>query len=366
MRVEWLESIADLRHRDWDLLTGDGDLFRCCDWLDITASSDPGLVEAPRYLMVGDDSGPLAGSPVYILPRDTIPDPLVRVDLVQRAALTRSQPERDWSAALLPGMLCGGWVPFDSRIMAARRDGGAQALSLALDAMLEYGDERGVSSFTFMYVADEASGLRQELSRRGFVAFPAPPRAVMEISWPDFRGYLAALKAGRRQTVRADERMLAEAGVTFEIGPFAAQDVPAFARLATATASRHEPESSEAEMRRWLATMQRQPHMPTAVIKASLDGQLCAFLLLVEWRGVLYPQHCGIDYQLKGKLPVYFGMLFYNSIRYALERGIHRIEYNIGSADVKRSRGCALTPQWTMVHAADQEVRDALSQACAA
>jgi uncharacterized protein len=366
MRVEWLDSITELRQRGWDQLTGDGDLFRCCDWLDITASSDPGLVEAPRYLMVADDRGPLAGSPVYILPRDTIPDPLVRVDLVQRDALSRSQPPRDWAAELLPGMLCGGWVPFDSRIMLAGRDRGAQAMSLALDAMLEYGDQRGVSSFSFMYVADDARELREELARRGFAAFPAPPRAVMEIAWPDFGGYLASLRKGRRQTVRADERMLAEAGVTFDVGPFAAQDVPAFARLATATASKHEPESSEQEMERWLATMQRQPHMPTAVIKASLGGQLCAFLLLVQWRGVLYPQHCGIDYELKGKLPVYFGMLFYNSIRYALEHGVHRIEYNIGSADVKRSRGCALTPQWTMVRAADQQVRDALSRACAA
>jgi uncharacterized protein len=366
MRVEWLDTIGELRQGGWDLLTSDGDLFRCCDWLDITASSDPGLVEAPRYLMVSDHAGPLAGSPVYILPRDTIPDPLVRVDLVHREALARSQPPRDWAAALLPGMLCGGWVPFDSRVMLARRDGGVQAMSPALDALLEYGDERGVSSFTFMYVADESHQLREELAGRGFATLPGPPRAVMEITWPDFNGYLASLRAGRRRTVKEDERMLAEAGVTFEIGTFAAPDVPAFARLATATANRYEPEASVAEMARWLATMQQQTHMPTAIIKASLNGKLCAFLLLVEWRGVLYPQHCGIDYELKGKLPVYFGILYYHTIRYALDRGIHRIEYNIGSADVKRSRGCALTPQWTMVRAADQEVRDALCQACGA
>jgi uncharacterized protein len=363
MRVEWLTSIAELRDRNWDQLTEDGDLFRCCDWLDITASSDPGLADPPRYLMVFDDDGrPAAASPVYIQTADALPDPLVRVDLVQRDTLSRSPAPRDWSADLMPSMVCGGWVPFDSRALVAPGQRGAAALRVLLDELTDFATARGAATTTFLYTDAQNSLLRDALAERGFLSTPTLPRAVMDIAWPDFDGYLAGLRKSRRHTARADERMLAEAGVRFSFDEFTAADVPDFARLAMATASKYEPESSEAELSRWLITMQEQTHIPTVVVRASLGDQLCGYVLLVEWRGVLYPQHCGIDYAMKGKLPVYFGVVFYQTIRYALEHGIHRIEYNLGSSDVKESRGCTLAQQWTYVRTQDPAVQAALSE----
>jgi hypothetical protein len=363
MHTEWLSSIPELRERNWDLLTRNGDLFRCCDWLEITASSDPDLAEPPRYLMVLDDGGrPLAASPIYIQTAGAIPDPLVRVDIVLREALSRGDEPRDWCTDLMPGMVCGGWAPTDSRLLLAPGPLAEAALGMALDELIRFSGERDAASMAFLYVDSANRSLRRALSERGFLVFPAPPRAVLSTPWRDFSGYLDSLRTSRRQSVRSDERRLAEAGVTFELSEFAPADVSTFARLATATASKYEPEASEPEMERWLATMQQQAYFKTVVVRAKLDGRLCGYLLLVEWRGVLYPQHGGFDYELKGKLPVYFSVVFYQTVRYAMRRGIHRIEYSLGSGDVKESRGCAMHQQWSFARAMNPDVHAALTK----
>src|SRR5215471_13595889 len=200
MRTEWLGSIPALRQRQWDSLTNDGDLFRCCDWLDITASSNPELAERPCYLMVSGNGRPLAASPVYILTPDAIPDPLARADLLHRPALSRAEPPRDWAKDLMPGMICGGWAPFDSRILLAP-DAGEAPLNAVLDELERYAKQRDVASAAFLYADDGNLPLRGALARRGFLEFPVMPRAVMDITWPDFDGYVASLHRGWRQAV---------------------------------------------------------------------------------------------------------------------------------------------------------------------
>jgi hypothetical protein len=362
MRAEWLRTIGDLRQRDWDALTGDNDLFRCCDWLDLTAASDPEMAGAPEYLMVlDDDSRPLAGTPVYTQTADAMPDPMVRVDVVQRRALARGTAGRDWAGDLMPGLLLGGWAPFDSRVLLCGDDRRPAALSMALDGLEGVADRKGAASMAFLYVDGGNTDLRAELTRRGFTSAPAPARAIMTIGWDDFEGYLHSLRKKRRSSVRAEERQLAQAGVRFELGELTAADVPVFARLSFATGSKHEAEIIEAEMARWLAALQRSG-FPVMILRATLAGALCAFLVLVEWRGVLYLQHIGIDYELKQKLPVYFALVYYEPIRYAIRSGIRRVEFSIGSEDIKRSRGCELLPQWTYVRARDPEVQASLAE----
>jgi predicted N-acyltransferase len=359
MHVEWLRTIDDLRERDWDALTEDTDLFRCCDWLELTAASDPEMAAAPQYLMVlGDDSRPLAGTPVYVQTADAMPDPMVRVDLVQRQVLS---PGRDWAADLMPGLVLGGWVPFDNRVLLGVGASRPVALAMALDELEDFARRSDAASMSFLYVDDSNADLRQELSRRGFVSATAPARGVINVSWDDFEGYLASLSQNRRSAARGDQRKLAEAGVSFEMVELTAADVPVFARLAYATGSRHEPETVEAEMARWFGALQRSD-VPVMILRATLAGTLCGFTILVEWRGVLYSQHCGIDYELKKTLPVYFSLAFYEPIRYALRRGIRRIECSIGSDAVKSSRGCDILPSWTYVRACDPAVQADLTE----
>lgn len=362
MHVEWLRTIDDLRQREWDALTEDSDLFRCCDWLDLTASSNPEMGAAPEYLMVlGDDLLPMAGAPVYVQTAEAMPDPLARVDVVQRQVLSRSGARRNWTDDLMPGLVLGGWAPFDSRVLLGGGARRSAALAMALDGLEDFANRSGIASMSFLYVDGGNADLRQELSRRGFVSAVAPSRAIMNVGWDDFGGYLSSLSKKRRSTVRADVRILAESGVRFELGEFAAADVPAFARLAYATGSRHEPETVEAEMERWFAALQRSG-IPIMILRATLAGALCGFLILIEWRGVLYTQHCGIDYELKGKLPVYFALVYYEPIHHAIRRGIKRIEFSIGSEAAKRSRGCELLPQWTYVRASDPDVQASLAE----
>lgn len=364
MQAEWLESVSDIRPRGWDSLTGDGDLFRCCDWLEITAASDPDLAEQPRYLMVFDDAGqPAAATPVYVQVADKVPDPLARVDLVLHDVLTRSGAPRQWSDELLPSVLCGGWVPYDTRVIlhpgqATELHRGATGK--ALDELAAYAGRRDYSSIVFLYVDEQNHLLREALTEHGYIEIPAEPRAVMDIDWPDFAGYLASLPRKGRQSVRADERRLAAADVVVEVAQFTEADVPLAARLALGTASKYEPDSSLAEMERWLETVARQQLVPVRIVRARLGDRVCGFMLMVEWRGVLYSQHGGFDYAIKGNLPVYFGVVFYAGIRYAIDRGLRRIEYSLGSSEVKKSRGCSLPRQRSYVRVLNPDTEAAL------
>jgi predicted N-acyltransferase len=95
------------------------------------------------------------------------------------------------------------------------------------------------------------------------------------------------------------------------------------------------------------------------LVLARERGRPCGFVLLAQWGDILYAQHCG--HRVEGEAPVYFGTVFYEPIRFALARGLRRIDYSVGSDPAKLRRGCRKVGQRAFVLAFDEAAQTRLS-----
>ena len=92
----------------------------------------------------------------------------------------------------------------------------------------------------------------------------------------------------------------------------------------------------------------------------STTWDLVGFALLYRWRHELYARIVGFDYE---RLPpdsrVYFTIMFYEPIRYAITNGIKVIDYGLETGDAKVGRGCVLAPRWSVTYnAADPNAQN--------
>jgi len=90
------------------------------------------------------------------------------------------------------------------------------------------------------------------------------------------------------------------------------------------------------------------PH-ESVVAMAACGDVIRGFAALAHWRQELYPRNVSFDYGFQRKLPLYFAVVFYEPVKYAIRNGVKRIEYGIGSLDAKISRGCRVVPLYGYV-----------------
>ncbi|MER6105433.1 GNAT family N-acetyltransferase [Streptomyces sp. NPDC001832] len=102
--------------------------------------------------------------------------------------------------------------------------------------------------------------------------------------------------------------------------------------------------------------------LPKPEATASLGGHLAGFVLTFTHGGEMYARQAGFDYEAQGKLPLYFGLVYYELLRIALSEGISQIHYSTGSDRVKLSRGCTPRRQIAYVKARRAEQMEQLSR----
>jgi predicted N-acyltransferase len=97
------------------------------------------------------------------------------------------------------------------------------------------------------------------------------------------------------------------------------------------------------------------------VLTAHRAGTLVGFVLVFLDGDEVYARQAGFDTAVTGRLPVYFGLVYYELIRVAGEWGARRIYYSTGSGAVKRSRGCRAVEQFAYVKVLDPAASIALA-----
>jgi uncharacterized protein len=232
-------------------------------------------------------------------------------------------------------------IGYHRSLTAGERD---RAARLVLDAFDELAAGYGAGTGAFLYLPEGSEPhLERALLARAYLPTVLGGECSLDVPWPDFEGYLAHFRSGRRHTLRGDIQRFSRAGCTVEMGGVELLG-DELAPLQAATQTRYGHHTDPARTARWYARVRAELPRYARVSVARRGADVLGFGLFYEARGELYARAAGFDYgRLDGERS-YFSVVFYEPIRYAIAAGLGRIHYGIEGYEAKLERGCELRP----------------------
>jgi uncharacterized protein len=314
----------------------------------------------PTYLLARDGHGVLRAC-LACYPLDArSPFPFCRLDLV----LEHSGVEHETSQAPMPNLFCGGRFPSHTRVAVDARLGPSErraAVEAVVDRAEEAAREQGLRSLAVLYVDEGNDILRRALEKRRFLVFASETASSLEVP-ATFEDYLGRLDGRRRNAVRRDRRKLADAGVELSVRRLAPELVGELVALEANLNAKYGTPFDPAAARAGYDALLRSAPEHALVATAEIEGRICGFVLLLRWRDELYARQVGFDYERQGSLPVYFGVVFYEPIGYAIREGLARIDYATGAQGTKRTHGCSRLGQYAYVRCFDDGLHARLAR----
>jgi hypothetical protein len=187
--------------------------------------------------------------------------------------------------------------------------------------------------------------LRVSLDKQGFIQISAPPNTMLATPFKTFNEYLASLSKKVRWDVKDKIRRFEEAGGRIEQRIHLDEDATAVYELFQRTCQAHEGQEIAWPVQANFAIFERVETLGDShrMLLAYIGDRLIGFLMLVESGDTLFFKFCGLDYELSRDSMAYFN-LFYEGIRYGIERGCRQVSLGPTSYFNKQRLGAELRP----------------------
>ena len=346
MTVERDTERLDLRR--WDALPPPGGFYATSPWL---RHAERTARVRPYYLIASQWR---AAMPAYPLDGED-PYALCRADVVLGQITGKTLP----TDALLPVLACGARNPGYTFIASGQR--AEQAIVAEFVRESEgLAHEAGLKAVSYLYVHRDDTALEQELAGAGYVGFPGKAAYSLDVP-PSFDDYLSRFNSHRRRTIKQEIRQLTEAGVAYRVEPLTSDLAARLAPMEAQLFARHGTPGNERTLGAMMTSLAENLAGNAEVMLAELNGKICGFAVLLSTENELYGRDIGYDYQVKGRLPVYFGVAYYEAIRLAQQRGLGTLYVGTGTGEAKLSRGCQATPTRAWVKSLDPAANDRLA-----
>ena len=341
LQVELLEGVSALAPEAWNALVGEASPFLEWEWL--ASLEEAGCVGAdsgwdPRPLVIRDGERLVAACPLYA--KQHSEGEFVFdwgwADAAQRAGLD-----------YYPKWLVG--VPFTpvsgARLLAAPGVDRAEAAGWLGGALRELCEQSGLSGVHVNFCApDEVAALQE----RGWMLRVGIQYHWRNAGYTSFDDYLGHLKSKRRNQVRRERRVVAEAGVEIEVQRGDGIDDALFEPLFQcyrATVDAHFYGRRYLNRRFFELLRQRFRHRLCFVV-ARRDGEVLAGTTNVEKGDALYGRYWGALQPLRH---LHFEVCYYAAIEHCIETGLARFEPGAGG-DYKFLRGFDAQPTYSLHH----------------
>ncbi|MGN9810404.1 GNAT family N-acetyltransferase [Micromonospora sp. BQ11] len=269
-----------------------------------------------------------------------------------------------WAADLAPTLSCGGRNPGHSRL-GVHPDLVPAARDAALDTLVGLAERRArdldLASVGFLYVDADDQPSRAALRRAGYTELPSETAYLLDVPPGDFGAYLARFDYRHRTKINRDLRALREGGVTYRETALSEAVVGQLVPLEQALYRRHGTDADPATLARVLHSIAVHLGDDARVLLAEIDGAIAGFVLVLRRGRERYARQAGFDYARQGRLPLYFGLVYYELIRCAQLDGVTTVHYGTGADRAKLSRGCRALAQLAYVKAFDPALQARLA-----
>lgn len=365
-RIRIVSAISEIDRRAWDLCANPGwtgtqadrvarakspyNPFVSWDFLDALERS--GSVSSrsgwqPRHLALEDDSGPSAVMPCYIK--------------------SHSQGEYvfDWGWADAYERAGGQYypklqvsVPFTPvpgpRLLTPSGPGAAKRKQMLAAGLVELCRRMGVSSAHLTFLPEEDWSM---LGDMGFLRRTDQQFHWADDGYGDFEGFLAALAARKRKAVRKERRQAVEDGIALE--RVSGTDITeahwdSFFAFYTDTGSRKwgRPYLN----RQFFSLLGERMADRVLLIMARRGGKYIAGALNLIGSDTLYGRYWGA---VEDHPFLHFEVCYYQSIEFALQNGLKRVEAGAQGAH-KLARGYLPQTTYSAHYIADRNLRRAV------
>jgi len=203
--------------------------------------------------------------------------------------------------------------------------------------------------------------LRWVLRRRGYAEFPGPRHLVLTPPAGGLEGYLASFSSRSRNNIRRQIRQLHDANITITVEPLTRELIASVLPLVDSLNKKYGLDTAAVDGRAALETARRVFKHDALAVVATVKERPVGFVEMLVHRGSAWMLQAGFDYEFQGKLPLYFGIMFYGLMDFASSNQFFRIDYTFGTEDAKTSRGCASRPTFRQVRVLDAAVHDRLT-----
>lgn len=336
LEVASTPSLDRIPAEEWDLLAGNDPLWRH-GWL----SALEGTATEPRSYFVLRAGGQLVAAAVCT--RSTAAHGGWDRRIFGRGAFLARLVGAGVSPMLTAGSRFGITSPIRTRPSADTEEARRWGMAL-LDALIATAERErrtlGLEGVT------AGSWLEPLLAAQGFQRVSDAPSTTLEVTWPDFPGYLEFV--GRQYksmpgTIRHERNRARRAGVTIQRlthpGAHATalhQLLEAHSQRLNGVSTRFTPETlihlADRLGERLVLNVAWRGGQPIGVVVGLLDG------------GTLFVLQVGVDHAHQRETLVYFVLTYDASIELALRHGVRRIIAGKLVYGVKRRRGFGLVP----------------------
>ncbi|MBV1850726.1 GNAT family N-acetyltransferase [Catellatospora tritici] len=349
--VVHLATAQALLPSGWDGLAGPDDVFLTGRWLRVVEAVH---ATAPRYLWC-ERGGRITAGLATIVADASAPWVMGRPDAIVAASVSASRAGAARlldevggdPATLLPSLALGGRHIGHTRVLHDGTDPAGDT-RLLLDAAADLARESGCVSLALPYLDETDHGLESALAARGWRSCVVGRYHRLAVPADGFSGWLAGLTSKRRNSVAAERRRVAAAGVRIARTTVAGlPDLVAAARLEAGLLGRYGIEWPVERAASILSLVGGQFGDDAIVLAAYAGDALVGFTLVLAYGDQWYARQAGFDYsfQRTHRAPLYFELCYYRMLELAADAGIRTIHYGLGSEDAKMWRGCVSTEQ---------------------
>jgi len=194
---------------------------------------------------------------------------------------------------------------------------------------------------SFLFVSEFDKRLLMHLENMGYHKFFYRNTLYLDVRWRNFEDYLQSLKGDVRKNVRREIKSCKKNGVIIE-------EMNEFKDLSTTLSDlysnlllKYQKNVKSPFSASFYESLSDYAKDKTKVFIAKKKGVVIGFSICLRQGEILDVFHCGFNYDLMEKSDfVYFNIVYYEPIKWALQEGIRKIYYRITAEDVKYRRGC--------------------------
>jgi predicted N-acyltransferase len=239
-----------------------------------------------------------------------------------------------------PDRLLSCYSPYSvhSRILIREKNGNLDAVLKGIDELCK---KERISFSSFQYVSEFDKTLMDRLQNFGYLKVSSIKTLFLDVHWNNFEDYLKGLDQKTRKNIKREIKKCKENGVKIleerEFGKISENLYTMQSNLF----SKYNNGAKSPYTTTFIQKLSEHAKDKTKVFIAQKDGKLIGFSLSLMHQDVLDVFFCGFDYENQRNTDfAYFNLVYYEPIKFAIEKGFKRIHFRNGAEDVKLRRGC--------------------------
>jgi len=333
------DDLESIDPGEWDSLLPPGELHAAFRFL--RTCRDAGIADATyRYVLV-DDGGRLAATAALTCLTVSL-DLLAPRTVRAVAAAGRAVHPRFLRLRVL---FCGLPVSFGgSGLRLAPGVDPARVLPLVTGAMEDFAQAQGAGLLCFKEHTETECARLDGLRTHGYFRAPSLPASYLPIAWPDFAGYVAAMRSGYRRQLRASLAARALRGLTFRLVEDWAAECPRIHALYEQVMDRAEFQLERLPLA-FFERLNAEFASDARVLLLERGGTLAAVAILIYAPRALTFLLAGIDYAHDRADRAYQNLVA-EVVAEAIRCGAARLEFGQTSYALKSRLGGLPDPRW--------------------